>query len=427
MKICLITLGCPKNVVDSEYLQGSLANSQVEFISQPEEAEVIIINTCGFIQSAKEEAIDTILEAAQFKKSGICRQLLVTGCLVNRYQPELIAQLPEVDGFYSSRDLPGMILQIGKKLAVPCQMPQRALLTPPHFAYLKIAEGCTNCCSYCAIPLIRGPQISRNEDEIIAEARELVENGARELILIAQDITNYGADLASRGALTKLIKKIVKIDSLKWLRLMYAHPAHVTDELIDLIGSEAKICKYLDLPIQHISDKLLQRMGRKVNRGQIEGIIQKLRDRVPEIALRTSVIAGFPGETEADFDELIDFISATRFERLGAFAYSAEEGTPAFHFKNRVDAATKQSRLETIMEIQAELSLNRNLTLVGSKLEVLIDEFDSSLNQFMARTQWDAPEVDNLIWLTTNDVAIGEYREIIVNQAFEFDLIGSVQ
>jgi len=426
MKICLITLGCPKNMVDSEYLQGSLANAPVEFISQAEEAEVIIINTCGFIQSAKEEAIDTILEAAQLKKTGNCRQLLVTGCLVNRYPDDLVRQMPEVDGFYSSRDLPGMIRQISEKLAVPCQMPRRALLTPPHYAYLKIAEGCDNRCSYCAIPIIRGPQKSRPVDEVVAEARALAENGARELILIAQDITHYGADFQHPDALPQLIRNLVQIDALKWLRLMYAHPAHVTDELIDLIGSEPKICKYLDLPIQHISDKLLQRMGRKVNRPQIEVLIQKLRDRIPEIALRTSVIVGFPGETEDDFNELVGFITGVRFERLGAFTYSAEEGTAAFRYKNRVDAAIQQARLETIMEIQTDISLDRNLALVGSKIEGLIDEWDASVGQFIARSQWDAPEVDNLVWLTSPDVSIGEFREITVNQAFEFDLIGSV-
>lgn len=428
MKVALITLGCPKNVVDSEYIQGTLASSQVEFVGQADEAEVIIINTCGFIQSAKEEAIETILEAAQLKAHGSCRQILVTGCLVNRYPSELATQLPEVDGFYSSRDLPRMISQISKQLGVPChQLPTRTILTPPHFAYLKIAEGCNNRCSYCAIPLIRGPQKSRSDIEIVAEAQELVANGARELILIAQDITNYGADLQPRKALPKLIREITAIDELKWLRLMYAHPTHVTDELIELIGSEAKICKYLDLPIQHISDKLLQRMGRKVTRRQIEDLIEKLRKRVPQIALRTSVILGFPGETEADFNELSDFIAVTEFERLGAFTYSAEEGTAAYHFENQVDAAIKQARLETIMDLQSEISLNRNLALVGTKIEVLIDDFESSLGQFMARTQWDAPEVDNFVWLTTNDVSIGEYREIIVNQAFEFDLIGSVQ
>lgn len=427
MKICLITLGCPKNMVDSEYLQGSLANAPVEFISQAEEAEVIIINTCGFIQSAKEEAIDTILEAAELKKTGNCRQLLVTGCLVNRYPDDLVRQMPEVDGFYSSRDLPGMIRQISEKLAVPCQMPRRARLTPPHYAYLKIAEGCDNRCSYCAIPIIRGPQKSRPVDEVVAEARALAENGARELILIAQDITHYGADFQQPDALPQLIRNLVQIDALKWLRLMYAHPAHVTDELIELIGSEPKICKYLDLPIQHISDKLLQRMGRKVNRRQIEVLIQKLRDRIPEIALRTSVIVGFPGETEDDFNELVGFITGVRFERLGAFTYSAEEGTAAFRYKNRVDAATQQARLETIMEIQTDISLDRNLALVGSKIEGLIDEWDASVGQFIARSQWDAPEVDNLVWLTSPDVSIGEFREITVNQAFEFDLIGSVQ
>jgi len=429
MKIALITLGCPKNVVDSERIKGALESTHVNIVTAVEAekyVDVILINTCGFIQSAKTESIETIFEALQLKEQGRCGRVFVVGCLVNRYFNELKQEIPEVDGFYVNRNITQTIRALAKDLQIKyTSVPVRTLLTPKHYAYLKIAEGCNNCCSYCAIPAIRGPLKSRAEPEIVNEARLLVENGVRELILIAQDITNYGKDGSDSKRIIRLIRQLVQIRLLKWLRLMYAHPAHFPDELIELMATEAKICKYIDLPLQHISDRILKRMNRQVTRAQIEKLIQKLRDQIPGIAIRTSFIVGFPGETEAEFEALLDFLTAVKFERVGAFTYSPEEETPAFELKDRIEPALQQERLDEIMFRQAEISFARNLALVGSQMEVVIDEFDSEMNQFLSRSQWDAPEIDNIIWINPSaNLKIGKFYQVQIQKAYEFDLFG---
>ncbi|MCI0513651.1 30S ribosomal protein S12 methylthiotransferase RimO [candidate division KSB1 bacterium] len=413
--------------MDSEWLLGNLVGTEVEFVPTMEAAEVVIINTCGFIQSAKEEALETIFDAVQLKTTARCKKVLVTGCLVARYLEALRAQIPEVDGFYSNRDLPLAIKSIVAELALPEKSrATRYQLTPAHYAYLKIAEGCNNRCSYCAIPLIRGALRSRRAPEILAEARTLVENGVRELIVIAQDTTNYGADLSDSPGLVPLIEQILKIDGLHWLRLMYAHPAHFSDELIDLIAREPKICKYIDLPIQHISDRLLMQMRRQVTRSQSENLIEKLRTRIPGLAIRTSVMVGFPGETEAEFEELLRFVEQTQFDRLGAFTYSPEEETPAFHFKKRVKKSVQQDRYDILMQLQAEIAQAKNAALVQTEQMVLIDAYEPEVAQYRGRTQWDAPEVDNLVWISAPMLTTGAWYAVQITSASEFDLAGAV-
>ncbi len=427
MKLSLITLGCPKNVVDSEWLLGALAGPDVEVVDSIDQAEVIIINTCGFIQSAKEEAIESIFEAVQQKQHGQCRKVLVTGCLVARYLEALKQEIPEVDGFYSNRDLPLAIRQIARTLNFSGESSKkRILLTPAHYAYLKIAEGCNNCCSYCAIPMIRGEMRSFPFDQIIQEAQRLVDNGVQELLVIAQDTTQYGVDLTDGRRTVDLLQRLVQIEPLKWVRLMYTHPAHYSDELIELIAREPKICKYLDLPIQHISDQILRRMRRKIDHQQIEGLIGKLRSKIPNLALRTSVIVGFPGETDAEFDELLDFITRIQFERLGAFAYSPEEGTPAFEFSDPIHPSLQQERLEQVMEVQTQISLERNQSLINTGQEVLVDEYDSQQKMFLGRTQWDAPEIDNSVWLENSNLIPGRFYPVRITRTYEYDLYGKV-
>ncbi|MBN2093066.1 30S ribosomal protein S12 methylthiotransferase RimO [candidate division KSB1 bacterium] len=427
MKISLITLGCPKNIVDSEWLLGALAGPDIELVNATEQAEVIIINTCGFIQSAKEEAIETIFEAIQQKENGKCRKVLVTGCLVARYLEELEQEIPEVDGFYSNRDLPLAIKNIAQSLNLSNEKSRkRILLTPKHYAYLKIAEGCNNCCSYCAIPLIRGNMKSFPFEAIIQEAQQLVKNGVQELLVIAQDTTQYGVDRKEDKRLVDLLQRLVQIEALKWVRLMYTHPAHYSDDLIDFIAEQPKICKYLDLPIQHISDRILKKMRRKVNRQQIEALIAKLRTKIPELALRTSVIVGFPGESVAEFDELLDFISSIKFERLGAFAYSPEEGTPAYEFSEQIVPSIQQERLEQIMEVQSQISFEHNSSLIDTVQQVLVDEYDSYQQKFLGRTQWDAPEIDNVVWIENSNVEQGRFYPVQISKTYEFDLYGQV-
>ncbi len=427
MKISLITLGCPKNIVDSEWLLGALVRPETELVDSMEQAEIIIINTCGFIQSAKEEAIETIFEAIQQKENGKCRKVLVTGCLVARYLEELKKEIPEVDGFYSNRDLPLAIKSIARTLNLSNEKStRRFLLTPKHYAYLKIAEGCNNCCSYCAIPLIRGNLRSFPFEEIIQEAQQLAQKGVQELLVIAQDTTRYGVDRTDGKRIIDLLQQIVQIEELKWVRLMYTHPAHYTDDLIDFIAEQPKICKYLDLPIQHISNRILKKMRRKVNRQQIEALINKLRTKIPELALRTSVIVGFPGESVAEFDELLDFISSIKFERLGAFAYSPEEGTPAYEFSEQIAPSIQQERLEQIMEVQSRISFEHNSSLIDTVQQVLVDEYDSYQQKFIGRTQRDAPEIDNVVWIENAGLETGKLYPVRISKTYEFDLYGQV-
>ncbi len=426
MKIHVLTLGCPKNIVDSEYLMGGLAHQNVVFVNEPQQAEIIIINTCSFLLSAREEAIQTILEAIQLKNSGRAKKIYVTGCLPQKYKHELEPELQEVDAFYDQLDFRTIADKIANDLKLDARVSMiRKLGKPKHFAYLKIAEGCNNCCSYCLIPSIKGNYVSRNFDELIDEARFLVEQGVRELIIVAQDTTYYGRDLKNNGNLTYLLENIAQINGLKWIRLLYAHPAHLDDSMIDVIASEEKICNYIDLPIQHIADSVLKKMGRKVNSKQIKRLIDKLRATIKNIAIRSTVIVGFPGETDTDFRDLLNFIQEIRVERLGVFKYSKEQGTNAARLSNQLSEEEKEDRYQAIMETQQEISWRRNSQLVGKNVEIIIDAFNKELNSYTGRTEWDSPDIDNQV-IVKDNVNIGNFYKAKIMEAYEYDLVASV-
>jgi len=425
MKICVVTLGCPKNIVDSEYLSARLFNNQVQFVNEAVDADVVIINTCAFILSAREEAIETILEAVQLKQEGRIHRIYVTGCLPQRYIDELKKEIPEVDVFFSGQDFQ----EIGRRIAQDLNLshesssPIRKLQTPSHYAYLKISEGCDNRCHYCTIPLIKGDFCSFAEAELISEAGELAASGVKELIVIAQDTTYFGRDRGDRDQLIQLIRKIAEIDSLSWIRLLYAHPAHFSDKLISLYSEIHKLCRYIDLPIQHISNKMLKLMGRRVTEKQVRTLIDKLRDRVPGIAIRTTMMVGYPGENEADFLLLKNFMEETRFERVGVFKYSPEEGTRAFHMEKQLDEAIKEERLDELMQLQYDIAYEHNQQLVGRTIPVIIDEKDEESSTCFGRTQWDTPLIDNTVHIKES-LAIGSITPIRITQADAYDMWG---
>lgn len=427
MKLCMITLGCPKNLVDSEYLLGALGNKQIQLVQQADEADVVIINTCGFILPAREEAIETILEAVQLKAIGKVQQVYVTGCLPQRYLTELQQSIPEVDAFFDQYDFS----QIGHKLAQRWKLPvsgqtiMRVLQTPEHYAYLKIAEGCDNRCRYCTIPTIKGSYRERPVANLIEEARELAERGVRELILVAQDTTYYGWKQNQPNLLGQLIHAIDKIDQIQWIRLLYAHPARMNDSIFRLYNECAKLCRYIDLPIQHISDRMLRAMGRMGTGDEIRRVIDRLRREVPEIAIRTTVMVGYPGESEADFELLCEFIQEAQFERLGVFQFYPEDGTPAAKLPDQILKEVKQERYEEIMELQADISEQHNQQLVGRTLPVIIDERNESSDEYIGRTQWDAQQIDNTVHLS-GDLNIGQIYSVVIKRATEYDLWGEV-
>lgn len=433
MKVNLITLGCPKNLVDSEFLQGGLRLRGVEFVAEAAAAEAIIVNTCGFIESAKEESIDTILQALELKKQGVCRQVFVTGCLSERYAPELRQELPEVDGFYGNRDL----RQIVNSLALQMRLKHhllgegapavaRAQLTPRHYAYLKISEGCEHPCTFCAIPQIRGAFRSTPIPELVAEARQLAAHGVKELILVAQDSTQYGLDLNGRQQLVPLLHALDAVAGLEWIRVMYAYPYHITSEMITAIATLPKVVKYLDLPIQHVSDRMLKRMARRVNRQFIEELIGRLHAGIPNLVLRTSLITGFPGETEEDFQSLYDFVCAGHFARLGVFTYSHEENTPAYTFTDQVPEEVKRERYDLLVEAQRQVALEWNRQQIGRELRVLIDEYDEQEQAYCGRTQWDCPEIDHSVVVPAprGQLPIGEFSAVRITDARDFELTG---
>jgi len=425
-KISLVTLGCPKNLTDSEVLAGGLRSAAVEFVDDPEEAEAIIINTCGFIDAAKQESIDAILSAVKLKQQGRCDQVFVTGCLSQRYGRELAAEIPEVDGFYGNRDLRRIVRDLAHRLDLRTEiLGERELLSPRHYAYLKISEGCEHPCTFCAIPGIRGPFQSRPMEDLLAEAERLAQMGVKELILIAQDTTQYGEDLYGDKRLVPLLDRLASIQGIEWIRILYTYPANFTDDLADLIAERPTICNYLDLPIQHISDRLLKRMARRADRAGIERIIDTLRSRVSEIALRTTLIVGFPGETEEDFVELVDFVEQVRFEHLGVFTYSREEGTPSYNFPDQVPEKVKRERWQVLTDLQNEIVEQRNASLVGRALRVLGDGLDEELGVALGRTCWDCPEIDGVVQLD-KAVPAGNFCQIQVVEYVGRDLVGRV-
>jgi len=428
LKINLITLGCPKNLVDSEFVQGGLARFGVSFVKESTDADVLIINTCGFIESAKEESIDTILQAVAMKKRGSCRQVFVTGCLSERYGKELAMEIPGVDGFFGNRDMQKVVAGLARKMRLRYELVgefssegERVLLTPRHYAYLKVSEGCEHPCTFCAIPGIRGKFRSQPIPALMREARALAAQGVRELILIAQDTTIYHHDLDGVKRLPELLRQLCAIDGIEWVRLMYAYPYHVTDELLDVIAGEEKICKYIDMPIQHISTRLLKRMARRVDRRFTEELIDRMRRRIPNLALRTSLIVGFPGETEEDFQELLDFVEGANFERLGVFTYSQEEGTPSATYPDHVPQDVMRDRQDVLTQMQNIVAAEWSASQVGRKISILVDSSDSIGQRALARTEWDCPEIDHSVVLS-QAVAAGNFYNVEITGASDFEL-----
>lgn len=434
INIYFFTLGCPKNQVDSEYMLGILLeNKNYREVEQAKDADVIVINTCGFIKEAKEEAIETILEATIFKKRGSCRALIVTGCLTQRYKNEIMDGIPEIDAVLGTGKLDKLDSTInnvlaGEKIKLVDESkfeyknkPRR--VKTGHYAYLKIAEGCNNNCTYCSIPSIRGELKSRPLEEILAEAKNLIQQNVKELILVAQDTTRYGIDLYGQPKLVTLLKKLAKIDNLLWLRILYSYPEHVSDELIKIIKNEDKICSYLDLPIQHSENNIRNKMKREGSRENILNTIKTIRENIPDISLRTSIIVGFPGETEEDFNNLLKFIRLVKFNRLGAFKYSPEENTVAASMKNQIPEEIKEKRYNILMETQKSIARKNNQKLIGNTFEVVIDE---CYNDYaVGRTEYDAPEIDNQVIIKNPEkLKSGELITCKITGFSEYDLIG---
>ncbi len=423
MKLSYISLGCPKNEIDLEFILGGIGEG-VEIVDLVEQADAVIINTCAFIDDAKQESIDKILEAVEQKKDNPQFKVFVSGCLPQRYKDELRKEIPQVDEYFDTTEIATTLRNLNKSLSLPyVEQLERLRITPSHFAYLKIAEGCNNRCSYCAIPLIKGDFVSRPYDSIMNEAQNLVSAGVREIMLVAQDTTMYGRDLDQSKGLDALLRELNALDGLEWIRLLYTHPAHWQDSFIHTIAELDKVVKYIDLPVQHISDPILKAMGRNVTRKQIETLIRQMRKEIPELMLRTTVITGYPGETEDNYLELLDFVQEFRFERLGAFTYSHEEGTRAYKLPDDIPADVKEQRKNEIMELQAEITYLKNKELIGKKIPVIIDEIDTEINAAIGRTQWDAPEIDNSVLIPLPVSAnIGDIVNVKITNADIYDL-----
>ena len=432
MNVGFVHLGCSKNLVDTEMAIGLFKENGYKIVNNEEEADVLVINTCGFIGPAKEEAINTILEMAEYKKKR-CKYLIVMGCLVERYKEELSKAIPEVDLWikYSSYstiwEQIETILKSEKENKNNLDFLDRVITTGNNFAYLRIAEGCSNFCTYCAIPKIRGPFVSRKMEEVIEEAKKLVNEGYEELIIIAQDTTKYGIDIYGESKLAELLKELCKIEKLKWIRFLYAYPETITDELIEVVKNEDKICKYFDIPIQHISNSVLKRMNRKSNGETIRTLIKRLRKEIPGVVIRTTVMVGFPGETKEDFEELYDFVKEARFERLGAFSFSKEEGTPAEKLKDQIHPMTKKSRYNKIMSLQQKIASETQQEMVGKELEVLIETKTFDGKYYVGRSYREVPDIDGLIYIEMVDKALeGKFVKCKITKASGYDLIGEI-
>ncbi len=425
--VSIVTLGCSKNTVDSEVLVRQIQANNLAYTNDPKDADTVIVNTCGFICEAKEESIRTILEAGALKKQGVIKKLLVMGCLTERYRQELEATLPEVDAFFGTTDLDAILATLGVNLKREL-LGERSLSTPSHFAYLKISEGCDNPCSFCAIPLMRGGHRSRPMEEIIHEAEFLARSGVREIIIIAQDTTYYGLDLYGERRLSSLLQAVANIDGIDWVRLLYAYPAQFPLDVLHVVREHPNVVPYLDLPLQHVSDQVLISMRRGISGRRTRELLRQIRDEVPGIILRTTLIVGYPSETDEAFRELVEFVRESRFERLGVFTYSREDGTSAALLGDPVPAEVKAERREEIMGIQQDISRQFNESLVGSKLPVLIDRAENGV--FVGRTPFDAPEVDNEVYLTAEDTLELNPGSLVlarISDATEYDLRGYVQ
>lgn len=422
-KVNIITLGCSKNVFDSEILMGQLYANQfdVQHESKKNDAGIVIINTCGFIDTAKQESIDTILQYAEARKNGLIEKLLVTGCLSERYKSELEKEIPDVDAYFGTRELPRLLKTLNADYKHEL-VGERILTTPLHYAYFKIAEGCDRPCSFCAIPLMRGKHVSVPIEDLVKSARKLADNGVKELILIAQDLTYYGLDLYKKRKLADLLNCLSDVDGIEWIRLHYAYPSGFPIDVLDVMKQKDNICKYLDIPLQHASNNMLEAMRRGITKEKTINLISEIRNKIPEIAIRTTLITGYPEETEKDFEELKDFVKEMRFDRLGVFPYSHEENTFAYHFKDNVPEQIKMERANQIMQIQQEISLSLNQQKIGKTLKVLFDKKEG--NYFVGRTEYDSPDVDNEVLLDAQNsyVRIGHFANVKITDATEFDL-----
>ena len=445
MNILFVSLGCDKNLVDTEVMLGLLAKKGHQMIDDETQADIVIVNTCCFIHDAKEESIQTILEMAQLKETAVLKKLIVTGCLAQRYKEEILEEIPEVDavlgttsydeiaevidGLFSDSPMERADARMIMKDVdyLPETQKGRLVTTGGHFAYLKIAEGCDKHCTYCIIPKIRGNFRSVPMEELIDEAKELADQGVKELILVAQETTLYGKDIYGEKSLPRLLKALCKIQGLRWIRILYCYPEEITDELIQVIKEEPKICHYLDLPIQHASDAILKRMGRKTSKEQLISIIGKLREEIPDITLRTTLITGFPGETDEQHEELMDFVDQMEFERLGVFTYSPEEDTPAAEMPDQISEEIKQDRQEELMELQQDIVFDRNEDLIGEEMLVMIEGKVADENAYVGRTYRDAPNVDGLIFVNTDEELVsGDFAKVKVTGAMDYDLIGEL-
>ena len=437
-KVAMVSLGCPKNQVDAEKMLALLKKGGLEITSAEADADAIIVNTCGFIESAKAEAIENILEAARYKENGKCKALVVTGCLAERYRDDITEEIPEVDvcvGLGSN----GKIAEIVKK-AIEGEKQnyygektdldlngERILGGMPYTAYLKVGDGCDNCCSYCAIPKIRGRMRSRTIEDCVAEAKVLAKGGVTELIVVAQDTTAYGTDLYGEPKLHELLTELCKIEELHWIRTLYTYPEKITDKLLDVIKGQEKLVNYLDIPIQHINDDILKKMNRKGDKKSVSDVIDRIRDKIPDVTLRTTLITGFPSETEEQFSELAEFVKEKRFEHLGCFTYSPEEGTAAALMGNQIDEQVKQDRCDNIMETQALISASRNAEKVGQVTEVLIEGWDDYIKCYFGRAPWDAPEIDGKVFFMAHKpLKIGQYVKVKINDCLDYDLLGEL-
>ena len=439
MKILFISLGCDKNLVDTEVMLGMLASRGYEMTNEEQEADIIVINTCCFIHDAKEESIQNILEMAEYKKNGSAKALIVTGCMAERYRQEILDEIPEVDEVLGTTAYDRILDAVDAALAgqhevmtadldaLPLPETKRLVTTGGHFAYLKIAEGCDKYCTYCIIPKIRGNFRSVPMERLLKEAQDLAEQGVKELILVAQETTLYGKDLYGEKSLPKLLRELCKISGIRWIRILYCYPEEITDELIQVMKEEPKICHYLDLPIQHANDTILKRMGRRTSKQELIDIVQKLRKEIPDICLRTTLITGFPGETQEQHEEVMEFIDTLEFDRLGAFTYSPEEDTPAATFEDQIDEEVKEDRQADIMELQQEIAFDKAEDMIGREVLVMIEGKVADENAYVGRTYRDAPNVDGLIFINTDvELISGDFAKVKVTGALDYDLIGEL-
>lgn len=437
-KVKVVTLGCEKNLVDSEIMSGLIHERGYSLVSEKEEATVIIVNTCGFIDAAKEESVNTILDMAELKQTGQLKALIVSGCLTQRYKEELMNEMPEIDGIVGTGDfdkindivdkalLGKKPVMVGNPVFNYEQKLPRRLSTPRYTAYVKIAEGCDNACTFCSIPIMRGKFRSRSMESILEEVQQLSLQGVKEISLIAQDSTNYGTDLYDGFMLPTLMNKVSEVPGIEWVRLHYAYPGFFTDELIEVMANNPKVCKYVDMPLQHSEDSILKRMRRPGRQRDARELIRKIRDRIPGVSLRTSIIVGFPGETEEDFENLKNFITEIQFDRLGVFTYSIEEDTPASRLPDQVPDEVKEYRSNVLMEIQRKISNERNSSRIGQVIDVLIEKYDGRGDVYVGRSMYDAPEIDGEVFARGVQLPIGEIAKVRITHSFEFDLSGEV-